>query len=762
MTFSITGETNYAAQVVRVHKFELPGLDNLRGIKVGGYTALISKDVPDGSLLAVFPAESQLSEGFASRNNLFRHSEKNADPTQTGYLEDNRRIRALKLRGHVSSALALSVDVFDTELSEGDVFDTVNGEVVSQKYYVKPPVTAQAKTQAKIWRRVEDKFLPEHIDTENYWRNAHKIPDDAFITVTQKLHGCFPAGTKVSMWDGTQKPIQKIVVGDELVGFDLDHNPVKSVAVTDAFTTGQTEEWVKLKLEQPYKGDKPTLILTSDHEILTPEGYVPASHLGVGDKVYHTKTYPAVTVEKGEVLTGIMLGDGSVAGSNRNSVEWSHKSEHVEYVRYVKDLLGNLSGKGKTRTRQSGFGTEMSGERTQALPTIRNFVRDWDRKIPDEIKLTPMVLAIWYMDDGSLSHHFKQQDRAEIATCSFTDEQIETLRKSLTDYGFTNFTFYQSQNRNGLSDRAYWRLRLNKDDAEKLFKDIRHLVPPVMQYKLPEKHRGYFVMPEVRDDVEPVTEVTTVLSSEVVGAGDLKLSTKWDIETSTHNFVAQRIAVHNSSLRASRTYVKVKPRLRDKVARWFGVRTTDTELDAVFGSRKVIKDPNNPNQQHFYDKDLWTEFGLSIADRIPPGVVVYGELIGWASETSPIQTNYTYNVQQGYQKLYVYRVAVITPDAHLYDLPWNAVKQFAIERGWNYVPELWSGSHKDFDVDSWMDKTYYPTHPNAVPLSKDSPVDEGVVVRWDGGFTPTVLKAKSPDFFLHETKLLDKGEEGLS
>lgn len=406
MTFSITGETNYAAQVVRVHKFELPGLDNLRGIKVGGYTALISKDVPDGSLLAVFPAESQLSEGFASRNNLFRHSEKNADPAQTGYLEDNRRIRALKLRGHVSSALALSVDVFDTELSEGDVFDTVNGEVVSQKYYVKPPVTAQAKTQAKIWRRVEDKFLPEHIDTENYWRNAHKIPDDAFITVTQKLHG--------------------------------------------------------------------------------------------------------------------------------------------------------------------------------------------------------------------------------------------------------------------------------------------------------------------------------------------------------------------TSIRASRTYVKVKPRLRDKVARWFGVRTTDTELDVVFGSRKVIKDPNNPNQQHFYDKDLWTEFGLSIADQIPPGVVVYGELIGWASETSPIQTNYTYNVQQGYQKLYVYRVAVITPDAHLYDLPWNAVKQFAIERGWNYVPELWTGSHKDFDVDSWMDKTYYPTRPNAVPLSKDSPVDEGVVVRWDGGFTPTVLKAKSSIFFLHETKLLDKGEEGLS
>jgi|SRR5665647_1695819 len=153
--------------------------------------------------------------------------------------------------------------------------------------------------------------------------------------------------------------------------------------------------------------------------------------------------------------------------------------------------------------------------------------------------------------------------------------------------------------------------------------------------------------------------------------------------------------------------------------------------------------------------DLWTREGEKYAHLIPKNVVLYGELIGWVGENSPIQGNYTYNVPNGDCHLYVYRVAVVTADGGLYDLSWEGVKQFCTERGLNHVVELWSGQHSEFIPEEWIDRRFYPEYPQSVALSDTKTVDEGVVIRWDG-LVPTVLKAKSPIFLGHETALLDK------
>lgn len=401
-TLALNGSPNYAARVLRVNGLvELPGLDNLRGVSVDGFMALVSKDTPVGSLVVAFVAESQLSDEFLSAHNLYRHSEKNADPSAKGYIEDNRRVRAVKFRGHMSSALVMDASILGIgDEHEGALFDTIDGVQISQKYVVKTTgaANAHARAEAKAFKRVDKTMLPEHIDTENYWRNKHIIPDDAFITVTQKLHG-----------------------------------------------------------------------------------------------------------------TSIRIGNTIV----RRELKW------------------------------------------------------WERLL-----------------------------------------------------------------------------------------------------------------------------------------------------------------------------VKA------------GVKIADTDYDVVFGSRKVIKDPHNPNQNHFYSEDIWTREGEKYAHLIPKNVIVYGELIGWVGPNSPIQGGYTYDVPNGEAELFVYRVAVVTADGHLFDLSWNGVKQFCIERGLNYVRELWSGQHRDFDPDDWIDKTFFPEY-RAIPLSGDSPCDEGVCVRMDGQL-PVVLKAKSPVFLGFETAQLDK------
>lgn len=215
--------------------------------------------------------------------------------------------------------------------------------------------------------------------------------------------------------------------------------------------------------------------------------------------------------------------------------------------------------------------------------------------------------------------------------------------------------------------------------------------------------------------------------------------------------------LHGTSWRATNAPVKRKLTWIERLAKRLGVKVSETEYAPLFGSRKVIKDPSNPDQAHYYDFDLWSSFGMTVADRIPKNVVVYGELIGWAGD-GPIQQNYTYDVPQGQAHMYVYRVAVVTADGHQYDLPWHAVETFCEERGFKTVPVLWTGLHKDFVVADFVDKVFWPGYSQAVPLCKASPVDEGVVVRYGNDF----YKAKGPVFFGFETNLLDKGQEILS
>jgi len=226
-------------------------------------------------------------------------------------------------------------------------------------------------------------------------------------------------------------------------------------------------------------------------------------------------------------------------------------------------------------------------------------------------------------------------------------------------------------------------------------------------------------------------------------------------------FVTVTQKLHGTSIRLANTIVRRKLTRLERLAKWFGAKVAETEFDHVFGSRKVIKDPNNPNQDHWYGSDIWTRVGQEYAHLIPQNVVVYAELVGWIDSGKPIQGNYTYRVPQGENRMFVYRVAVVTGDGGLYDLPWEGVKQFCVARGLEYTPELWAGYHSEFIPEFWLDQAYAPHYAGAIALSDDSPCDEGVVVRWDGGTVPVVLKAKSPVFLGHEEKLLEQEVEDI-
>ena len=197
------------------------------------------------------------------------------------------------------------------------------------------------------------------------------------------------------------------------------------------------------------------------------------------------------------------------------------------------------------------------------------------------------------------------------------------------------------------------------------------------------------------------------------------------------------------------------------------------EYDLVAGSKKVIKDPNNPNQDHYYQTDIWTDALAEYGDRIPKNVIVFGELVGFVPGSgAPIQKGHTYDLQPGQYELYVYRVAIITEDAELYDLTWDQVRDFCRRYGLKHVPELDRMPKAVFDVMEFNEKNFWeiqqdarnmfdyldPYTDDVVRLSDGGTgADEGIAIRVERGFTPEIYKYKNKSHYEWETKELDTG-----
>lgn len=230
--------------------------------------------------------------------------------------------------------------------------------------------------------------------------------------------------------------------------------------------------------------------------------------------------------------------------------------------------------------------------------------------------------------------------------------------------------------------------------------------------------------------------------------------------------------LHGTSIRIANTIVQRKLTWKDKLAKKIGAVIQEREYDYVYGSRRVIKDKNNPSHIHFYDTDIWSTEGEKLMGKIPQGYLVYGELIGWTAEGAALQSKYTYTVPQGLAELYVYRVATINPEGVVVDLTYDQTVEFCRDRDLKVVPLLWRGKYKDFKPEDWADFPGHDTlhnyredgYPQAVPLDKESPCDEGVVIRAEG-IAPFTLKCKSATFVGYDNQntadgTLDMEEEG--
>lgn len=194
-----TENTNYCATIVKIHNLiPLNGLDNLVGYPAFGNMALLSKDHHVGELGVLFTAETKLSNDFCKNNNLYRDPTLNSNVEKSSYIEQSGRVKSLKLRGHISTALFMPLSslsylgVNPEDFEEGDCFTHINGTEVCRKYvieYMQKGPRNKIRGLTKKFSRVDPIHFIEHLDTENFWKNKHKLNENDWIIVTAKLHG---------------------------------------------------------------------------------------------------------------------------------------------------------------------------------------------------------------------------------------------------------------------------------------------------------------------------------------------------------------------------------------------------------------------------------------------------------------------------------------------------------------------------------------------------------------------------------------------
>lgn len=164
---------------------------------VFGSDLIISKDIQNGDLGIYFPPDGQLDTEYCIQNKLLKYHPETRE-SLGGYLEDNRRVKAIKICGIESQGIWIPVKSLSylgstAFLSDGDKFSKFGGIEIVKKYI--NPATLEKQNQNKVQNgskkkvKVHQFLFPEHYDTSQ-WKFCHNIPKEkCLVFITEKLHG---------------------------------------------------------------------------------------------------------------------------------------------------------------------------------------------------------------------------------------------------------------------------------------------------------------------------------------------------------------------------------------------------------------------------------------------------------------------------------------------------------------------------------------------------------------------------------------------
>ena len=184
--------SGYITRLKNVHKH--PNADRLLLAECFGNQVIVSTDYAEGQLGVYFPSDGQLCQEYCEINNLLRKKDENGNNIG-GYMDEKRRVTAVKLRGEKSDGLFMpltSLANFTTvsDLKEGDTITVLNGVEICKKYI--PPRKSGSWHGTGKSGKAKANFAPtfvEHVDTEQLAYHLNDFRAGDVVELTLKMHG---------------------------------------------------------------------------------------------------------------------------------------------------------------------------------------------------------------------------------------------------------------------------------------------------------------------------------------------------------------------------------------------------------------------------------------------------------------------------------------------------------------------------------------------------------------------------------------------
>jgi len=366
---------------------------------------------------------------------------------------------------------------------------------------------------------------------------------------------------------------------------------------------------------------KSNLKCTENHKILTPNGYIEANKLNVGDLIKcnfdknlsESMVAQTLNDDQYQLFLGSFLGDGHVAilQSQRYRLKIIHGEKQKEYCEWKASMFNCIPKKIEINGYKKGIAYTFSTRIIDLPPNLvitnkSASVKTCPQWIIDNLDYRG--LAIWWMDDGYLS---KKYLSGTLSTCSFDEEtHIRFIEK------FKSMDIKCTYRQEG---HGYLSIYFNKDGIISLLNKIRPYLHENLRYKFYNEHLQLFIIQELYVWDTLFLEYGTVKITSIEKIKN-KLKKVYDIEVEdNHNFICSGPSgigpiVHNCHHISSRTFSSIFYKVQTKYM--IGLSATPERKD---GLSKVIywflgpliisikRETNKPSIKFIFNPDTYEE-----------------------------------------------------------------------------------------------------------------------------------------------------------
>jgi hypothetical protein len=186
-------------------------------------------------------------------------------------------------------------------------------------------------------------------------------------------------------------------------------------------------------------------------------------------------TVGSLTEEQKSILIGSLLGDGTMRKKKHALLEINHCYAQKVLVDWIFSKFEKFVIT-QPKLRKGNGNREAYRFTTRSLapftPFYNKFFVNKKKIIPQELKLNPLILAIWFMDDGC-----KSRSSIYLNTQQFSkEEQVQLINKLKDSFGIES-----TLNK----DKIYFRIRIRTESIKRFITLVEPFVLKEFRYKFP-------------------------------------------------------------------------------------------------------------------------------------------------------------------------------------------------------------------------------------------------------------------------------------